>query len=568
MVSTMFYQMAERMALVITIAYLLTRLKVFRRLLHNEDSYKEKILLTLIFAAIGIFGTYSAVRFQGALANSRVIGPVMAGLLGGPLMGGGAGLISGLHRWSMGGFTGFSCGLSTFAAGIIAGIARMIFKDTDINWEFGLYTGILTESLQMAIILGIAKPYSAALALVKIIGLPMIIANSIGIAIFMLIVTNVREEEKRYGAIQAQKALSIADTASKYLRNGLNRETAQSVCEVIKEHTDVDAVAITDTFEILAHVGEGANHHLPGQPLMTDATRWVLEYGSGKVAESKREIACSYPRCPLKSAIIVPLFSRGQVVGTLKLYHSKEKAVSQLDQEFAKGLAHLFSTQLEIAALEIQSKLLKEAELEALQAQINPHFLYNALNTVISFSRSDVELSRKLLRQLGDFFRKSILKDRKVITLAEEMERIDAYLSIEQARFGNRLKVSKEIDAKILNYPMPPFILQPLVENCIKHGILPGAGGGTVCIRAQYAANSIHITVEDNGVGMPEGLLADCLKHPRTKDRGIGLVNVNDRLKAVYGPEAALNVKSAPGKGTLFSIVLPAAGSEGGELAS
>jgi two-component system, LytTR family, sensor histidine kinase LytS len=420
----------------------------------------------------------------------------------------------------------------------------------------------------MAIILGIAKPYSAALALVKIIGLPMIIANSIGIAIFMLIVTNVREEEKRYGAIQAQKALSIADTASKYLRNGLNRETAQSVCEVIKEHTDVDAVAITDTFEILAHVGEGANHHLPGQPLMTDATRWVLENGSGKVAESKREIACSYPRCPLKSAIIVPLFSRGQVVGTLKLYHSKEKAVSQLDLEFAKGLAHLFSTQLEIAALEIQSKLLKEAELEALQAQINPHFLYNALNTVISFSRSDVELSRKLLRQLGDFFRKSILKDRKVITLAEEMERIDAYLSIEQARFGNRLKVSKEIDAKILNYPMPPFILQPLVENCIKHGILPGAGGGTVCIRAQYAANSIHITVEDNGVGMPEGLLADCLKHPRTKDRGIGLVNVNDRLKAVYGPEAALNVKSAPGKGTLFSIVLPAAGSEGGELAS
>jgi two-component system, LytTR family, sensor histidine kinase LytS len=124
----MFYQMAERMALVITIAYLLTRLKVFRRLLHNEDSYKEKIFLTLIFAAIGIFGTYSAVRFQGALANSRVIGPVMAGLLGGPLMGGGAGLISGLHRWSMGGFTGFSCGLSTFAAGIIAGLARMIFQ--------------------------------------------------------------------------------------------------------------------------------------------------------------------------------------------------------------------------------------------------------------------------------------------------------------------------------------------------------------------------------------------------------------------------------------------------------
>ena len=228
MVSTMFYQMAERMALVITIAYLLTRLKVFRRLLHNKHNFKEKILLTLIFAAIGIFGTYSAIRFQGALANSRVIGPVVAGLLGGPLMGGGAGLISGIHRWSMGGFTGFSCGLSTFSAGIIAGVVRILLKNTDSNWKIGLYTGIFTESLQMAIILGVAKPFTAALALVKIIGLPMIIVNSIGIGIFMLIVRNVQEEEKRYGAIQAQKALTIADTASKYLRSGLNRDTAQS----------------------------------------------------------------------------------------------------------------------------------------------------------------------------------------------------------------------------------------------------------------------------------------------------------------------------------------------------
>ncbi len=568
MVSMMFYQMTERMALVITIAYLLTRLKLFRRLMHNEHSTREKIIVTLIFAAIGIFGTYSAVKFQGALANSRVIGPVVAGLLGGPVMGGAAGLISGLHRWYLGGFTGFSCGLSTFVAGLIAGFARIALKDREPGWKVGLITGIFTETLQMAIILLIARPFSAALDLVRIIGLPMILVNSVGIAIFIMIIRNAQEEEKRFGAIQAQKALTIADSAAKYLRNGLTRKTAHSVCQVIKEHTDVDAVSITDTKEILAHMGEGSLHHLPGQPLMTEATRWVLEKGAAKIAENKAQIACSAPDCRLKSAVIAPLFSRGQVAGTLKLYHSKEKAVSPLDLEFARGLAHLFSTQLEIAALEKQGKLLKEAELEVLQAQINPHFLFNALNTVISFSRSDVELSRELLRQLGDLFRKSILKDKKVITLAEELERIDAYLSIEKARFGERLCISKEIDAATLNYPLPPFILQPLVENCIKHGILPVAEGGSVVIRTQSRGDGVFISVEDNGVGMTTKFMKDCLKLPREKSSGIGLINVNERLKVMYGPEVVLQINSAPDKGTIFTMMLPPVADLGGELAS
>lgn len=566
--NTLFFQMAERMALIITIAFLLTRFKPLRRLLHQNIALKEKILLTLIFGAIAIFGTYSAIEIQGALANSRVIGAVVAGLLGGPAMGAGAGLISGLHRWSLGGFTGFACALSTFTEGLIAGIIRNRLQDKRVRWEIGLFTGVVTESLQMIIILLVAKPFNAAWELVKVIGMPMIIWNSIGVALFMMIIRNAQEEEERIGAIQAQKALAIADSTLKYLRNGLNLETAHIVARVIKQHTSVAAVSLTDTKTILAHEGDGADHHLAGQPIMTEATRWVLANGSSKIAESKEEIGCPHSDCPLNSAVIVPLFSRDQITGTLKLYHNKENAISPLDLEFAKGLAHLFSTQLEIAALENQGKLLKEAELQALQAQINPHFLFNALNTIISFSRSDPEMSRNLLRHLGDFFRKSLLKDKKVITLAEELERIDAYLSIEQARFGPRLQVFKDIDASTLNYPLPPLILQPLVENCVKHGILPKPEGGAVYIQARSDGNNVNITIEDNGIGMPEESLTTCLKGCNKKEGGIGLFNVNERLKNMYGLETTLSVKSTPGKGTVFHMKLPLKWKEGGKIAS
>lgn len=552
----LFYQMSHRMALIVTIAFVLTRLKVLRRLLRYQVSLKEKILLTLLFGVIAIIGTYSAIEIQGALANARVIGAVVAGLLGGPLMGAGAGLISGVHRWSLGGFTALACGLSTLSEGILAGLIRNLLKNHKIGWEVGLLTGFLAESLQMAIILLVAKPYPAAVELVKIIAAPMIIWNSIGIAIFVHIIRSAQEEEDRIGAFQAQKALAIAEESMTHLRRGLNTATAQAVAAVIKRHTSVAAVALTDKKNILAHTGAGSDHHLPGQAIMTELTQYVLDSGVIKIAQKKEEINCTDGGCPLRSAVIVPLFTREQVSGTLKLYHAKENAVSPLDIEFARGLAHLFSTQLEIAVLEEQGKLLKDAELQALQAQINPHFLFNALNTISSYSRSDPEESRRLLRHLSDFFRKSILNGKKLITLSEELERIEAYLSIERARFGSRLEVYKEIDNRALDLYLPPLLLQPLVENCVKHGILPQPEGGAVFINIRQNGQYVEITIEDNGVGMPREVLASCRNGSR-RSQGIGLVNVQERLRNMFGSQTCLEISSGPGKGTAFSLKLP-----------
>lgn len=550
-------KMALRMSMVITIAFLLTRVKPFRRLLYNTASFRERMILTVVFSAVAIFGTYSAVEIQGALANSRVIGAVMAGLLGGPLMGAGAGLISGLHRWSLGGFTGFACGLSTFTEGLVAGLIHRICRNKKIGWEMAFLTGIITESLQMLIILLVAKPFPAALSLVKVISLPMIAVNSLGIAIFMMIVRSAQEEEERIGAVQAQKVLSIANKTLQYLRQGLNRESARKVAEVIKEFSGVEAAALTDDQKILSHVGGGADHHLPGQPIMTRATRWVLDNGTIMVAANKEEIQCLHPDCTLRSAVVIPLFSGERTVGTLKLYQAKESGVSSLDLEFAKGLGLLFSTQLELAELEARSKLLKEAELKALQAQINPHFLFNSLNTIVSFSRHDPEKTRDLLIHLGDFFRKTLSKNQDFITVAEEMERIDAYLAIEQARNGPRLQVFRDVDPDLLDVTLPALILQPLVENCVKHGILPKPEGGVVFIKVFRDRDRAVITVEDNGVGMESGIGKTKAIIFSDKGAGIGLKNVDQRLKAIYGQDNGLKTTSCQGKGTKFEITIP-----------
>lgn len=555
--SSLFFQMAERMSLIVTVAFLLTRLKVFRRLLRQDAGKKESLILVCIFGLIGIFGTYSAIEIHGALANARVIGPVVAGLLGGPWVGAGAGLISGLHRWSIGGFTGFACALSTVSEGILAGFIYKILRNEKVSWEAGLFTGILAESLQMLIILLVARPYEAALGLVKIISGPMILWNSIGIAIFMIIVRNAQEEEERIAALQTHRALSIANATLKYLKNGLTRETAQPVAEEIRRHISVAAVSLTDTKTVLAHAGDGSDHHHAAEPIYTTVIQNALDQGTSMIAKTKKEIGCSDRRCTLKSAVIVPLFCREQVSGTLILYHKKENSVSPTDLEFARGLARLFSNQLELAMLEQQGKLLRQAELDTLQAQINPHFLFNALNTIISFSRSQPDTARQLLHHLSDFFRRSLLRGKKVITLSEEMQRIDAYLALETARFGDRLKVRKELDPRTLDYPLPALILQPLVENCVKHGILPKEQGGTVTIKTAQKADKIWISVEDDGVGIKNDVLAGLLNQEESFYSGFGLYNVRGRLKAIYGEETGLEIISAPGSGTIFTMELP-----------
>jgi two-component system LytT family sensor kinase len=205
--------------------------------------------------------------------------------------------------------------------------------------------------------------------------------------------------------------------------------------------------------------------------------------------------------------------------------------------------------------LEEQKHLLLEARLDALQRQINPHFLFNTLNSIASLVRSKPELAREMTVKLANILR-ALLKDHDTyVPFSHELRFTDDYLDIEVVRFGaDKLRVEKDIDPKTLDVLVPSILLQPLIENSIKHGLEPRIHGGTVTVRSRLQGDRVSIEVADDGVGItvrPESNL-------RGTGNGIGMQNVRERLEVLYGGQARFTMVSNPGRGTLVSIELPA----------
>jgi len=203
------------------------------------------------------------------------------------------------------------------------------------------------------------------------------------------------------------------------------------------------------------------------------------------------------------------------------------------------------------AKLEQQERLLIEARLDALTSQINPHFLFNTLNSVSSLIRTNPNQARAMVLQLSNILRRLLRKHDNFSPLREELSFIEDYLSIEVMRFGDKLHFQREIDPGTLDMLVPSMLLQPLVENCIKHGLSSKVEGGTIRLRTRRAESRLHLMVEDDGVGIAEAKLATLLEH------GIGVSNVNERLKVLFGNDYRMYIDSHPGRGTRIEIEVP-----------
>ncbi|MBT2694017.1 sensor histidine kinase [Bacillus sp. ISL-55] len=568
--------MLERLGIIVTIAFILTRFRFFRGLIYHDSlNRRQQYFAIVFFGFFGIIGTYSGMSFSTdnlqfnpwaadlasdeAIANSRVIGIVIAGLLGGYKVGIGAGLIAGLHRFTLGGFTALACGLAAIVAGIIAG--RFQKKKNNVNLRTAFLVGAIAETVQMLIILLIAKPYEQAQTLVEIIGVPMIIANGLGSLLFLMVIKNVVSEEEKTGAMLAQKTLRIADQTLAYLRKGINPDSARSVCEILHKEVQTSAVAITNQSEILAHVGLADDHHRSTSPIQTQITRDVLKSGKLVVANDET-IHCREQSCPLGAAVIAPLKLRDETIGTLKFYFKSEKEITNVVIELISGLSNLLSNQLEIAEAEKAYQLAKEAEVKALQAQISPHFLFNTLNVITSLIRIDPAKARKLLVSLSHFLRQNLTATTiSMTTLEQELAHVKAYLSIEEARFVEKLKVTYDIEDDALPVKIPPLTLQPIVENAVKHGIKNMDHDCQINIEIYKADNSTVVTVRDNGQGMSKERINQLGKQIIDSETGSGiaLFNVNRRLTMNFGESASLLIKSEPGNGTEISFTIPQA---------
>ncbi|MCD5325085.1 MULTISPECIES: sensor histidine kinase [Pontibacillus] len=570
----LFLPMLERLGIIVTVAFVITRFRFFRELVDKKTlTSKQRYVAIGFFGLFGIIGTYTGITYdtlsfeygsfayklsgEEAIANSRVIGIVAAGLFGGYRIGVGAGLIAGLHRFSLGGFTGLACGISAVIAGLLAGAFHK--KDKSLRLKTALFVGALAETVQMVVILVMSKPFTQAFELVQEIGVPMIVANGVGSALFLLIIRNVLHEEEKVGALQAQKALTLAESTIAYMRRGLNETSAKRTCEIIFKEVDVSAISMTNHEVILAHVGLADDHHKSGEVIQTSATREVIHTGTRLIVKHE-DIHCTKANCPLGAAIIAPLKRKNEVVGTLKFYVRSEKEISNVILELIQGLSALLGQQLEIAEAEKAQELAREAEVKALQAQVNPHFLFNSLNVIVSLIRTEPKRARAVLIALSKYFRQNLsATTRKWITLEEEIHHVKAYLLVEETRFVDHLHVEYEVDEEALKERIAPLTLQPLVENCMKHGVKEQDGQTEIRVAVQKKSQGVLVSVTDNGPGIaPERLKSlGKIQVESEKGTGLGLYNVNERLVHMHGEAACLHIESVLGEGTTISFLLP-----------
>ena len=359
--------------------------------------------------------------------------------------------------------------------------------------------------------------------------------------------------------VREEGVLDLLVAALAHLRGGLHQESARFTAQLLHDHLDLDAASVISTDRVLAFIGAGSDHHIVGEPNLTALTRRALQSGEVMRTQHHAEIGCPNPSCPLTSAVIAPLHVRGRVAGAIKLYRTRGREISAYDENVARSLARVLSVYLEVAELDESAALATKAELEALRAQISPHFLFNTLTTIASLTRTNPERAHSLIIDLADFFRDSLADHGELIPLERELEYIERYLRFEVARYGQRLRVQYDVDRSLYGVAVPVLAVQVLVQNAVVHGIIPRDGAGTVSIFARAEDGACEIVVRDDGVGIARETLERVLHRGVGSGAGIGLDNVQRRLVALFGPQHGLRIESELGKGTTarFTVPLP-----------
>jgi two-component system LytT family sensor kinase len=549
-------QLVEVLAVFVVIFYLYCRSPAFRPLMPDWPRPRGKVRLYLVFSGIAILGNYLGVPVvEGqAIVNARAVGAVLAGLLGGPVLGLLVGATAGVHRvTALGGAAALAGAVATTLEGGLGGLVHLALKrkpELLMTPKVAFMTTFVGEVIHMGIVLLLTHPFSRAVAVVEAIGPAMILMNPIGSTLFMMVLLERQREEDRVAAASSERALKVAERSLELMARGFRPAVATDLATIVKEETGVGAVGVTDTERILGWAGLGGDHHRPGRPIASPYTKQAIATNTVVFADGVRQAYdCTVsPSCPLSSVLITPLQVDGTVVGTVQLFEPRGRRFLNMNRSLGEGLGALLSSQLLISRYQEQKSLLVLSELKLARAQVNPHFLFNALNTIIAILRRDADRSRELLIHLSNFFRKNLKRSSDVSTLAEELEHVGAYLEIEKARFEGRIVVETDVDPSLVRLTLPAFTLQPLVENAFKHGLSGMLAEGRVSIRARRLDGAVVVEVEDN---------AGSWTGP-TDGSGLGMQIVDKRVKNLHGKDFGLSVECTPHEFTRVTLRLPA----------
>lgn len=569
--------MLERGGLIIILAYLLVSIPRFQHLLQDRQQWNVKIQLLFIFSVFAIISNFTGVEISeneiiidqlfsqlapnSSLANTRVLTIGVSGIIGGPFVGIGVGLLSGIVRFWQGGADPHTYVISSLLIGLVSGLLgkKTIENNSLPSIKKTALFGAMMEAIQMICIVAFGSNFVESLGVVRVVAVPMMLTNSIGTAMFLSIIDSARRQEEQTRAVQTHDVLQLASETLPYFRSGFDKSSAAKAAELIQQFTKVDAVSITNQESILAYVGAGHDHHKPTSKIITDLSKEVLHTGETKEVHSKKEIGCTHTGCPLEAAIVIPLKTKDETVGTLKFYFTDKTRLTFVERQWADGLASIFSSQLELGKAETETQLLRDAEIKSLQAQVNPHFFFNALNTISALIRIDSEKARSLLIQLSRFFRANLQGFREnLMPLVDELEQVEAYRQLEQARFPDKVKMDFFIEKGLENALVPPFLIQILVENAFKHAFGNRKTGNIVSVSVFGENEQLTIQVKDNGWGIePEKIpyLGD-VAVPSDSGTGSALENLNRRLISLFGTKAKLEFSTGE-DGTTVTCTFP-----------
>ncbi|MFC5735502.1 sensor histidine kinase [Cytobacillus gottheilii] len=542
----MLIQLIERAALLLITLFFMTRVPRFKEILQRDrHSPTELSIITVIFCLFALFGTYSGIEVEGSIVNIRTIAITAGGILFGPWVGIITGIVSGVHRYliDIGGVTSIPCLITSILAGVVSGYIYLYMKKAR-RWIYGIAAGMFCEILTMILILMMAEPYELGVDIVSKIAFPMILGQG-SIGLIVLMIASVEGEKERIAAQQSQLALNIANKTLPYFRS-INMESLHTICTIIKKDIKADAVAITDTKDVLSYVGYGEEKYQIGQEIISDLTKETIR--SGKI--TIRNNIADHHTPQIHCLLIIPLEERGIITGTLKIYYRKAYTITYTLQTMAIGLAQIISTLMEVSRVEQIKEEANKAELRALQTKINPHFLFNALNAIASTTRRDPDKARELIISLSGYMRYNLEVDEELIDIGTALQQVENYIKIEKARFGERLQVEYDVDD--IHLKLPSLLIQPLVENAVIHGILKRKGPGKVTISIKDTGRKIRVSVRDTGVGIGQDVI-DHLYQGTVSSKQIGLSNVHQRVKLIYGTGLVIQ-RLEPGTEVYFDI--------------
>lgn len=559
LLNDVFLSTVFNICMLVVLAYMMTKLDFVKKILVNRETVssdprqvraqniRNRVLLGFIMGAFCIVSNFIGFHAKQAIPNSRVIGAMSAGLLGGPISGFIASVIGAVHRY-LGAPTRIStpaCVLATLIQGAVGSLFWYLRKKrVDYSYVFLFVLTMVMESMHMGLIYMMSRPLEEAIKILRHIATSMIFVNPIGMVLFFNVIRDIFAQADHRIALRVSDSLRTAERCMPYLQSrGDEREDVRQILKIIMEESPCAGAAIVRDYEFLGCTEafsriQISKDHFPEILQRTREKRETIVKAETQMEDNP--FAPLYRNYLVISAPIV--VSEGRV-DCLVVLEKPDSYAIQSEQAFISGLADLFSAQLMMSELEEQKNLRRHAELQSLQSQINPHFLFNALNTISFFCREKPEKARELLLALSTYFRNTLQDVDTMISLEQELKHVRAYLLLEEARFEEHLKVEIDTEEEALKVQVPNLILQPLVENAVKHGAKTREYG-RVRIQIRREGEKVQVSVMDNGPGIPEAVAASLSGGPKVQT-GIGFLNVHKRLVSIFGPAAGLQVSRA-----------------------